>query len=78
VISESATDVSSQIYDLLNSRLTTRVAGGHSIYFTGGRSDNMVKKVPEQTVKVATKPPKPVKEELQDAARKRLMDLKEC
>ena len=38
----------------------------------------MVKKVPQETLAKDTKPVKSIKKEVQDAARKKLMDIKEC
>ena len=38
----------------------------------------MVKKVPEKTLSKDIKLAKPYKKEVQEAARKKLMDIKEC
>jgi hypothetical protein len=38
----------------------------------------MVKKISEKTLRKDKKPAKPAKKEVQDAARKKLMDINEC
>ena len=57
---------------------TNIVAGSRFIRYIGDRRDNMDKKAPKKMVSKDTKSAKPDKKEVQEAARKKLMDLKEC